>query len=249
MYGWMNRFLRLGQPEPIVEEDFVPLTRAEATVWDDAHPAPPDGEASERAVTRWWSEQSDRHVAAIRPHDKDGLDRYRAIFRLQQGGDWPGADALIAQLADRQLLGHVLAQRYLHPTAYRSAYPELKDWLEQYADLPGAQQIYRLAGVRRQKGDAPAREPTAVLRRLGTPDSGGEPTGLSKAPQIAAPLSTSFGKAALRSTVGSAPAGSDSARVPRPKASSIEPLSYMAWPPVNPGRIPGAVRRGPRCRA
>jgi soluble lytic murein transglycosylase len=102
-------------------------------------------------------------------------DRYRAIFRLQQGGNWPGADALIAQLADRQLLGHVLAQRYLHPTAYRSAYPELRDWLESYADLPEAQQIYRLAGARKQKGDAPAREPAAVLRRLGTPDSGGEP--------------------------------------------------------------------------
>jgi len=79
MYGWMNRFLHLGQPEPIVEEDFVPLTRAEATVWDDAHPAPAGGEAAERAVTRWWSEQNDRHLAALRPHDKDGLDHYKAV--------------------------------------------------------------------------------------------------------------------------------------------------------------------------
>jgi hypothetical protein len=117
-------------------------------------------------------------TASALPHPLHAADadRYRAIFRLQEGGDWPGADRLIGQLGNRLLLGHVLAQRYLHPTAYRSAYPELREWLERYADLPEAQQIYRLAGVRKQKGDAPAREPTAVLRRLGTPDSGGEPT-------------------------------------------------------------------------
>src|SRR5262249_5691127 len=39
-----------------------------------------------------------------------------------------------------------------------------------------AEQIYRLALARKQKGDAPPREPTAVIRRLGTPDKGGEPT-------------------------------------------------------------------------
>jgi dienelactone hydrolase len=79
MYGWMNRFLHLGQPDPIVEEDFVPLTREEATVWDDTHPAPSSGEAAERAVTRWWSEQNDHHMIGLRPHDKDTLDRYRAV--------------------------------------------------------------------------------------------------------------------------------------------------------------------------
>jgi hypothetical protein len=79
MYGWMNRFLRLNQPDPIVEEDFVPLTKAEATVWDDAHPAPPSGEAAERIVTRWWTDQSERHMTALRPHDAQGLVRYRTI--------------------------------------------------------------------------------------------------------------------------------------------------------------------------
>ncbi len=79
MYGWMNRFLHLDQPDPIVEEDFVPLTRAEATVWDEAHPAPSSGEAAERMVTKWWSDQNDRHIASLRPHDKDALDRYRAV--------------------------------------------------------------------------------------------------------------------------------------------------------------------------
>ena len=49
---------------------------------------------------------------------------YREIFALQETGKWKAADARIAQLADRRLMGHVLAQRYMHPTAYRSKYKE-----------------------------------------------------------------------------------------------------------------------------
>ena len=116
----------------------------------------------------------DTTTALPHPLSAADADRYRAIFRLQQRGDWQGADQLIGRLGDTRVLGHVLAQRYLHPT-YRSAYPELRDWLVSYADLPEAQQIYRLANARMQKGDTPPREPTAILRRLGTPDSGGEP--------------------------------------------------------------------------
>jgi len=40
MYAWMNTQLKLGLPEPVVEDDFKPLTRDEATVWTADHPAP-----------------------------------------------------------------------------------------------------------------------------------------------------------------------------------------------------------------
>jgi dienelactone hydrolase len=40
MYHWFNKHLQLGYAEPIVEQDFQPLTRDELTVWDDAHPQP-----------------------------------------------------------------------------------------------------------------------------------------------------------------------------------------------------------------
>jgi len=66
---------------------------------------------------------------------------YRQIFTVQEDGHWAEADRLIAQLSDRRLMGHVLAQRYLHPTAYRSKYVELKDWMDSYADLPEAKRI------------------------------------------------------------------------------------------------------------
>lgn len=74
---------------------------------------------------------------------------YREIFALQEGGHWQAADARIARLADRRLMGHVLAQRYLHPTAYRSKYLELKEWMAHYADHPEARRIYKLALKRR----------------------------------------------------------------------------------------------------
>ncbi len=92
--------------------------------------------------------------------DLDGLPRvlsdedialYRKIFQVQAKGEWHKADKLIAKLQDRVLLGHVLAQRYLHPTRYRSRYKELKRWLASYADHPEAKQLYKLALRRKPK--------------------------------------------------------------------------------------------------
>jgi soluble lytic murein transglycosylase-like protein len=74
---------------------------------------------------------------------------YREIFRLQEDGKWRAADKRIAQLSDRLLMGHVMYQRYMHPRAYRSKYAELKDWMSDYADLPDADRVYKLAVKRR----------------------------------------------------------------------------------------------------
>ena len=82
-------------------------------------------------------------------------DRYRHIFALQEDGAWNEADGLIAALGDRVLMGHVLFQRYMHPTKYRSAYDELAAWLARYGDHPGAERIHRLA-LKRQPDGAPA---------------------------------------------------------------------------------------------
>jgi hypothetical protein len=40
MYAWFNKHLKCGLPEPIVEEDFQPLSVAEMGVWDTQHPMP-----------------------------------------------------------------------------------------------------------------------------------------------------------------------------------------------------------------
>jgi soluble lytic murein transglycosylase-like protein len=97
---------------------------------------------------------------------------YREIFALQGDGAWREADARIDRLGDPTLMGYVLAQRYLHPTAYRSAYPELRDWLERYADHPQAERIYRLAKIRQGDGAAAPRAPERISLRVGAPPDG-----------------------------------------------------------------------------
>lgn len=73
---------------------------------------------------------------------------YKRIFSYQTDGNWQKADNLIAQLQDLRLRGHVLYQRYMHPTAYRARFEELVGWLDLYADHPGADKVYKLALAR-----------------------------------------------------------------------------------------------------
>ncbi len=107
-----------------------------------------------------------------RPLSRADADRYRRVFALQLAGKWAAADAVIAALTDQVLMGTVLAQRYLHPTAYRSKYAELKSWLDRYADHPDAPRIYALA-LKRQPAGAPAPtrpEQSVTLSKGGLPD-------------------------------------------------------------------------------
>ena len=76
---------------------------------------------------------------------------YREIFALQKDGKWAAADKKIAALEGDILLGYVQFQRYMHPTAYKSKYSELKRWMAFYADHPEAKKIYSLARKRRPK--------------------------------------------------------------------------------------------------
>ncbi|MGB0632083.1 MAG: lytic transglycosylase domain-containing protein, partial [Alphaproteobacteria bacterium] len=85
--------------------------------------------------------------------------RYTRIFALQKNGDWRRADKLIGKLDDRLLMGHVQAQRYLHPTKYRSRYTELAKWLKSYADHPDARRIYKLALSRKPRNYRSPRKP------------------------------------------------------------------------------------------
>lgn len=105
------------------------------------------------------------------PLEAADVDRYRLIFRLQERGDWKAADRAIGQLGDTRLMGHVLAQRYLHPTAYKSSFKELSEWMAKYADHPGAPRIYALALKRQPAGAAAPKEPDVpTLHKVGSPD-------------------------------------------------------------------------------
>ena len=84
---------------------------------------------------------------------------YRRAFALQEQGLWREADREIALIKNKLLMGHVQFQRYMHPTAYRSTYAELKGWLDLYADHPDAQRVYDLAVSRRPGGSAAPKAP------------------------------------------------------------------------------------------
>ncbi len=79
------------------------------------------------------------------PMADETIERYKKIFALQAAGDMKAADKEMAALDDLRLRGHVLYQRYMHPTAYTSNFDELRNWLELYADYPKATKIYNLA--------------------------------------------------------------------------------------------------------
>lgn len=87
--------------------------------------------------------------------------RYRVIFQLQENADFKGADDIVAKLSDRALMGHVLAQRFLHPQ-YRVTYPELQAWLADYYDHPDARRLYDLALKRKPKNAKNPQMPTVA---------------------------------------------------------------------------------------
>lgn len=70
---------------------------------------------------------------------------YREIFDFQRSGNMKAADERISKLNNTSLMGHVLADRYLHPADYKASYKELQEWMRSYADYPQAKEIYKLA--------------------------------------------------------------------------------------------------------
>jgi dienelactone hydrolase len=79
MYLWLNKHLKLGHPEPIVEEDFKPLSIAEMSVWDEKHPKPKGGDDYERSLLKWITADSERQMQALVPRDAASLAEFRRV--------------------------------------------------------------------------------------------------------------------------------------------------------------------------
>ena len=109
MYEWFNKHLKLGQPEPIVEQDFRPLPIAELSVWDAKHPKPAGGDDYERGLLRWITQDSERQMAALVPADQKSLARFRQIVGgavdVMVGRTLPAADEVAAETRQEQDLG------------------------------------------------------------------------------------------------------------------------------------------------
>ncbi len=79
MYQWFNKYLNMGLPEPVVEEDYRPLSVAEMSVWDADHPRPTGGEDYERELLDWMTKDSAAQIAALSPHDSQSWAKYREV--------------------------------------------------------------------------------------------------------------------------------------------------------------------------
>lgn len=107
---------------------------------------------------------------AIAPTLSEGDNKiYQEIFSLQKAGEMKQAEKLKNDLENGLLLGHVEAQKLLHPVAHRSSFSELKAWMERYNDHPDAEKIYRLANIR-ASGAANLKSPDVLSYRGGRYD-------------------------------------------------------------------------------
>ena len=86
MYGWFNHHLKLGLPEPIVEEDYQRLTTNELSVWDAQHPQPVGGPEFERALLRHLTVDAAQQLAKAR----SSAESYRKVVA-------PAIDVLIGR--------------------------------------------------------------------------------------------------------------------------------------------------------
>jgi soluble lytic murein transglycosylase-like protein len=119
------------------------LVEAGTALSAPATPAAPSAGVSVDAT----SAEAARHPAPARPPmllSVADSARYVAIFGLQREENWKAADAEIAGLTDRTLIGTVLAERYLS-AHYPTSLEEARDWLSSYPDHPDARAVWQVA--------------------------------------------------------------------------------------------------------
>ncbi len=73
------------------------------------------------------------------------VHNYQQAYYFQEQCKWKSANRYILKIQNKTLLGHIYAQKFLHPNCYTSKYLELYYWLKKYNDHPQAKRIYKLA--------------------------------------------------------------------------------------------------------
>ncbi|CAA7614759.1 Lytic transglycosylase, catalytic [Magnetospirillum sp. LM-5] len=106
-----------------------------------------------------------------KPLSAADAETYARIFKLQAAGQWAAAEREMGHIKDDLLKGHVLAQRYLQSGA-KPKYQELRAWMADYAELPQAEAIYKLATTKGVKGFGALKPPVkGGLRGVGIDNS------------------------------------------------------------------------------
>ena len=117
IYSWFNKHLKLGLADPIVEEDYRPLSIPELSVWDDQHPAPPGDYAHQQAFLHDLTESTRKQIESLTPKDEDSLKEYRRIvggaMEVMIGRGLPEAGSLEVADCTSQDLGSCKLTKFL----------------------------------------------------------------------------------------------------------------------------------------
>ncbi len=116
MYGWMNRHLKLGQKEPIVEKPFKPVPPKELSVFNQEHPLPKDALDVQR-LRATMTAASDEQISALKPKDEASLKEYRRVIgtalRVMASGGLPASSEVEETRAgEKETRGKVTTRRF-----------------------------------------------------------------------------------------------------------------------------------------
>ena len=95
---------------------------------------------------------------------EEDVHNYQQAYYFQEQCKWKSANRFILKIKNKNLLGHIYAQKFLHPNCYKSKYLELYYWLKKYNDHPQAKRIYKLAIRRMPSG---YKSPTKPSKPMG----------------------------------------------------------------------------------
>jgi hypothetical protein len=117
IYSWFNKHLKLGLSDPIVEEDYRPLSIPELSVWDAQHPAPAGDYAHQQAFLHSLTESTRKQIESLTPTDGDSLKEYRRVvggaMEVMIGRGLPDGEALEVAGRTSQDLGVCKIEKFL----------------------------------------------------------------------------------------------------------------------------------------
>lgn len=126
-YGWLNRHFKLGQTDPVIEQDYQRLQREEMTVWDAAHPAPRAADPEfERALLRQWHDDDQKRLAEESATAAGFTTTYGRAWDVILDGDIGGIGTVEWEMTGKEDRG---------------------DWIEMKGWMKGAQRKQQLPAV------------------------------------------------------------------------------------------------------
>jgi soluble lytic murein transglycosylase-like protein len=98
---------------------------------------------------------SDAAAAPLAALSDRDVTLYAAAFSAAERGDVSAAEASLAQVSDPCLAGKVEYLELTRGKARSATYEELSSWLNNFSDVPGADEVYRMAVRRKPAGVTP----------------------------------------------------------------------------------------------